>query len=156
MAGDNPNKLTLCVKWDMLALVLKTFRWIYPVKHDTTTEENTLSSVFTINGRRMEMKGSGGVVINGNTITLNGTDVDLTQFGDTKVFHVTVEGNVEKVQNTSGDVTVKGNAGSITATSGDVNVTGAVSGEVRTVSGDVVVRGGVAGNVRTVSGDISR
>ena len=115
-----------------------------------------MSSIFFINGQRMEMKGSGGVIINGDKITLNGTDVDLTQFGEAKVFNITVEGNVEKVHTTSGDVTVKGNAGSVTSTSGDVNVTGAVSGEVRTVSGDVVVRGGVAGNVRTVSGDISR
>lgn len=94
------------------------------------------------------------VVQNGDQIFINGELVGEDFIGSSKQVNVTVEGDVDKVETSAGDIVVNGNAGTVKSTSGDVEVGGDVSGSVSSVSGDVDVNGHIGGSVSTVSGDV--
>lgn len=109
-----------------------------------------------INGREVVSNFQGGSVtfINGKLI-VDGKNVSLDDFQSEPSVNITVEGNVHRVETSSGDVTVNGEVGSVQTASGDVEVTCAVvEGNVSAVSGDVNVEGTVYGDVSAVSGDI--
>lgn len=56
-------------------------------------------------------------------------------------FTVVVNGNVEQVSTTSGDVSVSGNVGgSVSTKSGDIEINGNVGGSASTVSGDIDIK----------------
>ena len=107
----------------------------------------------------------GSVSVSKNKITIDGTDVTP----DTKVVNITVNGDVDKVSadycekiivngnvnsvtTTSGDIECKDVSGHIKVTSGDIECSN-VGGSIQTVSGDVKAEN-VSGNVTTLSGDI--
>jgi hypothetical protein len=98
----------------------------------------------TIDGRTFS---GNNISISGDKVIIDGVQQEGSLVGDV---HVSINGDVEALQITSGSITVT--AGSIKTTSGDVKC-GDVSGSVQTVSGDVAC-GNVAGNIRTVSGDV--
>lgn len=115
-----------------------------------------MTSRFIINGQVVSMgKGNNDSfsVSNGN-IFINGSNVDMTQFEDTKVFNITIEGDVGSVTNENGDINIHGNSGNVKNMSGDVFIDGNVDGGAITMSGNVVVEGIIAGDVSTVSGNI--
>ncbi len=89
------------------------------------------------------------IQINGNKVIVDGVAQDGELVGD---INITVNGDVESIENTSGTVSAS-NIGSVKTVSGDVYCAD-VSGDVRTVSGDVR-SGKIAGKVNTVSGDIN-
>lgn len=105
-------------------------------------------SSVTINGKTYTGK---NIHINGDKVIIDG----VVQDGVALVgpITVTVNGDVESLRTTSGDITVNGSTGSIQSTSGDVEVKGDVVGNVQTVSGDVSCKK-IEGDARTVSGDI--
>lgn len=90
------------------------------------------------------------ITINNNRVIIDGVD----HTPDSKIITITVTGDVDKIDASSGDVTVNGNSGGISTMSGDVDVTGNVDGSVKTMSGDVDCSGSISGNVSTLSGDI--
>lgn len=113
----------------------------------------------------MDLRMQGGRIIidgrefSGNTVSIDGKGnvvVDGVVQSGSLVGPIRIEvfGNVESLENTSGDVKVNGDCGSISTVSGDVDAK-AVSGSVTTVSGDVMCSS-IAGNVETVSGDIGK
>lgn len=109
--------------------------------------------------------GGSSVVIRGNKVVVDGVDVtpdskviDIKVVGNIDELTVDycsklmVEGNVNNVRTSSGNVECKAVTGDITCSSGDVEC-GNVGGNISTSSGDVRC-GTVAGAVRTMSGDI--
>lgn len=100
----------------------------------------------TIDGK--SFKGNSVVVTNGKVI-VDGVTQDGELTGD---INVTVHGDVQVLENQSGNVTAN-NVGEVNTGSGDVTCKD-VQGSVRTGSGDVVC-GNVGGSVRTGSGDVS-
>ena len=110
-------------------------------------------STFSINGKVMNMSGGSISIIDGNVI-IDGKQVDMSGFGDAKVFNIVVQGDVEKVDGAFSSITVEGNASSVKSVSGTVKVDGDVEGNVSTVSGTVKVAGNIEGNVSTVSGSV--
>lgn len=95
-----------------------------------------------------EFHGSNITVDCGGKVTVDGVAQDGELVGD---INITVYGDVESLDNTSGDVTCK-NVGSVKTVSGDIDCDH-VSGSVKSVSGDVKCAA-IQGNVNTVSGDI--
>ena len=89
------------------------------------------------------------VIRNGVTI-VDGVPIKYLEGGC--VTHIIIQGDVQNVTTTSGDVSVCGSVGSINCTSGDVDC-GDVIGSVNTTSGDVNC-GSVGGMVNTYSGNI--
>lgn len=107
----------------------------------------------TINGKTIKSKGTNISIIN-NKIIIDGITVE--NFDDyTKDIEITIEGNVNKLETTSGNVTVKGDVGEIETASGDIEIDGDCGGSIRTASGDVRCEN-VQGDVKTMSGDIRR
>lgn len=111
---------------------------------------------------RISMKGSGSVTVDGRTF--NGRNIQIS--GDKVIvdgveqdgslvgpISIQVNGDVERLESSSGSVTVQGGAGSVKTTSGDVRC-GDVQGSVNTMSGDVN-SGKISGNVSTMSGDVT-
>ena len=108
----------------------------------------------------LQMK-NGSVIIDGREVKGNDISIDddqvmiyaVVQSGSfSGRVNVTVEGDVQRLENRSGNVTAQ-NVGSIKAVSGDINC-GNVDGSATTVSGDIEC-GTVGGNVKTVSGDVN-
>lgn len=98
-----------------------------------------------VNGR--EFHGNNITIINGR-VTVDGA----IQNGDLSgPINVTVHGDVQSLENHSGNVTAQ-NVGEISTGSGNVRC-GNVGGSIRTGSGDVEC-GTVNGNIRTGSGDV--
>lgn len=109
---------------------------------------------------RMFMQVGGNIVIDGKKftgqtisiidgkVTVDGVDQEGSLVGD---INITVEGNIDELENTCGTVRAK-NVGSIKTQSGDI-ICGDVSGSISTQSGDVKC-GKIAGSVKTMSGDI--
>ena len=90
------------------------------------------------------------VIRNGETIV---DGVPIKDIEGSCVTHIIIQGDVQNVATTSGDVSVCGSVGSINCTVGDVNC-GDVTGNVNTSSGDVNC-GSVGGFVNTYIGNIS-
>lgn len=89
------------------------------------------------------------VIRNGVTIV---DGVPIKDLEGSCVTHIIIQGDVQNVTTTSGDVSVCGSVGSINCTSGDVDC-GDVTGSVNTTSGDVNC-GSVGCMVNTYSGNI--
>ena len=112
---------------------------------------------------RLNMRSSNKVTIDGRAFTGNNVQINsqgtvivdgVEQKGNlVGVINVTVEGDVEKLENTSGNVKAN-QVGAIRTVSGDVEC-GDASGDVTTVSGDVVCSS-ISGSVKTVSGDVNK
>jgi len=98
-----------------------------------------------INGR--EFFGS-NISISNNNIIVDGVTQTEQLTGSIDVI---IHGDVNSLQNQSGNVTAN-NVGDIITVSGDVTC-GNISGSIRTVSGDVQC-GSVGGNIKTGSGDV--
>jgi len=116
---------------------------------------NGISGSCSINGKPFQFGGSDNVQIDGDGVyTVNGEVVDVGSEGITGgvAVNIQIDGDVETLKTTSGDVIVKGDVHSITTTSGDVDALG-VTGDVITSSGDVDC-GDIQGNVQTNSGDV--
>lgn len=106
---------------------------------------NMRNGRIVIDGR--EFRGN-NVTINNGKVTVDGVVQDGELSGP---ITVTVHGDVQYLENHSGNVTAQ-NVGEINTGSGDVKC-GNVSGSIRTGSGDVEC-GTVGGNIRTGSGDV--
>lgn len=105
------------------------------------------SASITIDGRTF--KGN-NVSIIGNKVVIDGVEQSGELVGNIRI---TVNGNVDNIETTSGDIEVRGAVGEVETTSGDVIVHSNISGSVKTMSGDVTA-GSIGGNVKTMSGDI--
>lgn len=104
----------------------------------------------TININGSSYSGSNVSIING-VVTVDGV-VQKQQIGHT--VNVTITGDVERIENASGEVLVKGNVtGNVKTVSGNVKC-GSIGNDVQTVSGNVNADGSIGGSVKTVSGDI--
>lgn len=113
-----------------------------------------MSNIVSINGKRYQCE-SGNITVVNNKVYCNGKLVSDTNSEFTeKEIHITIEGNVNDVSVTAGNVSVKGTADSVSAKSGDVYVGMDVLGECKTVSGDITVHGNVYHGCNTVSGNI--
>jgi hypothetical protein len=113
--------------------------------------KRTNTSKITVNGVTIEGDFEGKVVsIRNGTLTVDGQSIDLP---DQKVINVTITGDVNEIDNDTGDVSVTGNVNVVGTKTGDVRVEGSVGGSVETKTGDVRC-GAVTGNVRTTTGDI--
>ena len=93
------------------------------------------------------------ITVEGNQVFVDGKPVEVEQ---QKQITITINGDCDYVETTSGDVTVSGVAGSVKTMSGDVDVVGSsgIKGSVKTMSGNVSANGTIGGNVSTMSGDI--
>lgn len=102
----------------------------------------------TIDGRKFT---GNNVTIDGNgKVIIDGKVQDGELVGE---IHVSVNGDVETVENTNGSVTCN-SAGRVQTTNGRVQVKGDVTGDIKTTNGDVTANQ-VHGKVSTVNGDIS-
>jgi hypothetical protein len=108
---------------------------------------NTGGSSVTIDGRTFTGK---SISINGDKVVIDGVEQAGSLVGPVSV---TVNGNADSVETTSGKVEVTGTVGRVKTMSGAVRC-GDVRGDVGTMSGDVTC-GSVAGNAKTMSGDIT-
>lgn len=110
-------------------------------------------------------KSKGTVVINGKSFSGNNISIvngvvkidgkiveDSDAIMKEHVLNISVQGDLEELSTTSGDVEVSGSVGNIKTTSGDVFSKGDVQ-TVTTVSGDV--RAKSIGSAKSVNGDIS-
>lgn len=113
-----------------------------------------MGSKFTINGREFNMEDGASINISGNDIIIGNHSIDLSDFGDTKVFNVVVHGNVREIDASSSSVTVNGDVDNVKTVSGSVKVSGEVKGSIKTVSGSVKSEGSISGSVKTVSGSV--
>lgn len=102
----------------------------------------------TIDGRTFSGR---SIQINGDKVVVDGVVQSGSLVGD---ISVTVNGDCQSVENSTGDVRVIGVTGSIRTSTGDVYCDD-VGGDVTTSTGDVQC-GNVAGSVRTSTGDISK
>ena len=145
----------------------------FNIKNDYTGGEiidNGAGSTTTITGRRTIIKGGSVNIrrgdrtytIKGNTIEkidgrwyADGKAVDWDSIGgeytESNVISIEINGNVQNLATTSGDVTVNGNIQNLSTASGDVKCNDAVN--VSTSSGDVHCKN-ITGMVTTISGDI--
>lgn len=98
-----------------------------------------------IDGKEFQGK---NVSIRNGKIIIDGKTQDGELTGDV---NVVVHGNVQSLENHSGNVTAQ-DVGEVSTGSGDVYCS-SVGGSVRTGSGDVSC-GDVGGNIRTGSGDV--
>ncbi len=106
-------------------------------------------STCVING--VEVSGR-DITVQGNQVFVDGKPIEVEQ---QKQITITINGDCDSVETTSGDVTVSGVAGSVKTMSGDVDVVDSgITGSVKTMSGDVSANGTIGGNVSTMSGDI--
>jgi DUF4097 and DUF4098 domain-containing protein YvlB len=98
----------------------------------------------------------GDMVISDGEVFVGGKKLTGEGFKETKVFNITVTGNVDKLkfEKASGSVTVQGDCDSVNTMSGDVSVAGDIKGSAKTMSGNIDVDGSIEGSVKTMSGDI--
>lgn len=110
-------------------------------------------NVCKINGKRYELPDNASVSVVNGKVYVNGKPFADTESFCEKVINITIRGNVNSVENGSGQITVEGDAKNVKTSSGDIKINGSVSGDVSTASGDVEC-GAVGGNVKTMSGDV--
>lgn len=123
-----------------------------------------VNGVVTINGQTFTGKNisirDGVITIDGKVVDPNADQVTTDADGNKvvtkwRVTPITINGDVGKVQVTSGTINITGNVtGDVNTTSGDIDVKGNVDGSVRTVSGNVTT-GAIKGDAITTSGDIA-
>ena len=100
----------------------------------------------TIDGKSFS---GNNVQISGNKVIVDGVSQDGELVGD---ITVTVEGDVEVLESTNGNVRCN-NVGSVKTTNGKVTCDD-IAGDVKTTNGDVVAKT-ILGKVSTVNGDIN-
>jgi DUF4097 and DUF4098 domain-containing protein YvlB len=113
----------------------------------------TMSSGVSVTINGTTYKGN-NICFDGDKVTIDGKEKDNSLQGVGKIT-VTVNGDVDTLTTTSGDIIVKGSVGcNVKTTSGDVEIVGDVYGSVATISGDVEVNT-IKGSCSTISGDIN-
>lgn len=112
------------------------------------------SVVINKGGKQVVLKGNRIVKENGEWY-VDGNKVDTSSVQASEVDEVKIEinGNVENLSTSSGNVTINGDCKSINTMSGDIRCNDVVN--INTGSGDVHCRN-VNGNISTGSGDIYR
>lgn len=106
------------------------------------------SGSVVIDGREFTGK---SISITGDKVFVDGVQQSGSLVGD--VF-ITVNGDVESIDNTSGTVEIKGSAGNVKTVSGSVKCND-VTGNIQTVSGSVSANK-ILGQVNTISGNITK
>ncbi|MFA5366360.1 MAG: hypothetical protein WC333_00355 [Dehalococcoidia bacterium] len=102
---------------------------------------------------------NGKVIIDGKEVTPDDKTINIEISGDVEKIEVDhcgkiiVNGKVNSLRTSSGDVECGEVMGNVQTSSGDVEIDGNVGGDVNAVSGDIKC-GNIAGSVNTVSGDI--
>ncbi len=97
----------------------------------------------TYSGGRSISITNGKVIIDGNDVTPEGKEINITVHGDIHIIDVDV----------CNKVSVNGNAHEVKSASGDIDITGDVSGSVHSMSGNVECNE-VKGSISTMSGNI--
>jgi len=126
-------------------------------------KKNKIMNVISINGKVHTSKGNisisnGKVVIDGIDQTPNDKVITISVEGNIDSLDidycqtVRVNGNINQLRSTSGDVECNDVTGKVTTTSGDVECEN-IGGDIKTISGDVKGKT-IHGNVNTMSGDI--
>jgi len=100
----------------------------------------------TVNGSTY--KGS-NIVIKGNDVIIDGVVQESKVYGDV---NITVQGNVDSIENTAGDIQAQ-NVGSISTQNGNITCND-VAGSVSTVNGSIEANE-IRGNASTTNGSIS-
>ncbi len=107
------------------------------------------TGTITVNGS--SYSGSNVSIIDG-VVTVDGV-IQKQKIGH--LVNVTIAGDVERVENTAGDVFIRGNVtGNVKTVSGSVECVD-IGNDVQTISGNVIASGSINGNVKTISGDIT-
>lgn len=102
---------------------------------------------------------SGVITINGQSISVGPNSeeiiIDGVKFNIDNAANVTVvlNGNVDKITTSNGDVEVIGECGEVRTSNGEVHC-GTVKGSVHTSNGQVNVHGGVGGDITTTNGSV--
>lgn len=106
------------------------------------------TGTITVNGS--SYSGSNVSIIDG-VVTVDGV---IQKQKISHLVNVTIAGDVERVENTAGDVFIRGNVtGNVKTVSGSVECAD-IGNDVQTISGNVTASGSINGNVKTISGDI--
>ncbi len=113
-----------------------------------------MASKITINGRTIRIP-SGDIVINGNSIIVNGEQINAEEL-QARAVNITIPGTKAMVQSINGceSVTVHGKVMDIDSVNGDVKVHGTVHGRVETINGNIRAER-FEGDCRTVNGNIT-
>ena len=112
---------------------------------------NIFGNKGTININGSSYSGSNVSIVNG-IVTVDGV-IQKQKIGH--LVNVTIAGDVERVENTAGDVFIRGNVtGNVKTVSGSVECVD-IGNDVQTISGNVIASGSINGNVKTISGDIT-
>lgn len=107
-------------------------------------------SKFNINGK--SYSGNNINIVNGK-VMIDGKVQDLEK--DLPEINIVITGDIQNMEiDSCKTIEVQGNVKKIQTTSGDVIVKGNVEGDVTTMSGDLEVEGNVSGSAKTMSGDI--
>lgn len=106
-----------------------------------------------VNGKRYTTPEGSSVSIIDNNVYCNGKLIIDTEKIVEKNIKIEVQGNVNELKTSSGNVNIIGNCGNVKSTSGDITIKGDINGNVATTSGDIRCSK-ISGNVDTVSGDI--
>ena len=103
--------------------------------------------MITINGNKYS---GNSIVVSNNKVIINGKDVTP----DSKNIEIKVDGDIDelKVDNCN-NIEVNGNVNNIKSTNGDIDVNGNVNGSITTVNGDVDCHN-IGGSVSSVNGDV--
>jgi hypothetical protein len=92
------------------------------------------------------------IVQRNNELYIDGKLVDLK---NQLVVNVIVEGDINEVSVTSGEVLCSGVIQKVKSTSGRVIVKGNIDGNVKTTSGKIITEGYIGGSVSTTSGNVT-
>ncbi len=120
---------------------------------------STIINSISISGGKNVSINNGKVFIDGKNVTPDSKEINIQITGDVENLSVdicnkiSVQGSVNNLKNSSGDIDINGNIGSIESTSGDIEISGNVSGNIKSTSGDIKC-GNISGSVSTNSGDI--
>jgi len=102
-----------------------------------------------INGK--SYSGGRNISIINNRVIVDGQELPGQE---AKEINISITGNVSEIRiDACNKLSVEGNVESVTTTSGDVEC-GNVGGSVKTISGDVRCEGSIGGSVSTISGSI--
>jgi len=124
--------------------------------HTTHSSNNKRCNIIKASSGTINVNGQS---FTGKSVSIIGNDVYIDNVKQvdnisTSKIQISIEGNCELSQTTSGNIQISGKCHTVSTTSGDVNCV-FVSGDINTISGDVNCKE-VMGNIKTVSGDVTR